>query len=134
MRTSRSANPIITASAGAGGSISPSGSVSVPYGTNQAFSITAAPCYSIADVIVDGSSVGAVSSYTFNNVTLDHTITASFSLNQYTINASAGSGGTITPNGNVLVNCGSDQAFAIRGGRVPQHPAIVAWTARPSAR
>ena len=46
----------ITASAGTGGSISPSGSVSVNAGDNQTFNITADPCYSISDVIVDGVS------------------------------------------------------------------------------
>ena len=71
-------NPTITASAGAGGSISPSGSVVVPYNTNQSFTITADPCFSIAGVLVDGSSVGAVSSYTFTNVKANHTIAASF--------------------------------------------------------
>src|SRR5207244_1540824 len=68
-------DPIITASAGAGGSVTPSGAVTVIYGDNQSFSISAADkCHAIADVKVDGVSVGAVASYTFNNVTTDHTI------------------------------------------------------------
>src|SRR5262249_1895037 len=67
-------NPTITASASAGGSISPSGAVSVTAGANQAFAITPTACFSVADVIVDGSSVGAVTSYTFNNVQANHTI------------------------------------------------------------
>jgi hypothetical protein len=71
-------NTTITASAGANGSISPSGAVTVPYGTNQTFTITADPCYSIANVIVDGSSVGTPSSYTFTNVITNHTISATF--------------------------------------------------------
>jgi hypothetical protein len=68
----------ITASAGTGGSIAPSGSVSVDYGDDQSFSITADAGYHVEDVLVDGSSVGAVTSYTFSNVTADHTISASF--------------------------------------------------------
>src|SRR5262249_49740589 len=99
----------ITASAGAGGSISPNRSVSVASGGSQAFAIAADGCHTIADVVVDGGSVGAVSGYTFSNVTANHTITASFSLNTYTIVASAGSGGSISPSGNVSVNCGSSQ-------------------------
>jgi hypothetical protein len=71
-------NNTITASAGAGGTISPSGAVTVPFGGNQTFTISANACFSIADVVVDGSSVGAVASYTFNNVTANHTIAASF--------------------------------------------------------
>jgi subtilisin-like proprotein convertase family protein len=68
----------IVASAGTGGTISPSGNVIVPNGANQMFTITPDACYSIADVLVDGSSVGAVTSYTFFNVTTGHTISASF--------------------------------------------------------
>src|SRR5439155_21583987 len=56
-------NPIITASAGSGGTISPSGAVSVPYGGSQKFDILPDACHSIDDVKVDGVSVGNVSSY-----------------------------------------------------------------------
>ena len=68
----------ITASAGVNGSISPSGSVNVAEGSNQTFTITANSGYSILDVTVDGVSQGAISSYTFTNVTANHTINASF--------------------------------------------------------
>ena len=70
----------ITASAGANGSISPSESISVNYGGNQTFNITANTGYYIVDVRVNGSSVGAVSSYTFNNVQAAYTISATFAL------------------------------------------------------
>src|ERR1043165_9007455 len=103
----------ITASAGSGGAIAPSGNVSVNCGSNQSFSITPDPCYSIANVVVDGSSVGAVSSYTFTNVQANHAISASFNLISYTITATAGSGGSISPSGSVSVNCGSSQSFSI---------------------
>jgi len=68
----------LTATAGAGGLITPSETVIVNYGSSQTFTITPNTGYQIADVVVDGSSVGAVSSYTFNNVTSNHTIHASF--------------------------------------------------------
>jgi hypothetical protein len=68
----------ILASAEIGGSIDPSGSISVPYGGNQTFAITADTGYHIADVTVDGGSVGTVSSYTFTNVQAEHTIAATF--------------------------------------------------------
>src|SRR5207244_2292327 len=103
----------ITASAGSGGSIGPNGAVSVNCGDDQTFSIAADPCYSISDGVVYGSSRGAVASYTFNNVQTNHTISASFSLNAFTITASAGAGGSIGPNGAVSVNCGANQAFSI---------------------
>jgi hypothetical protein len=68
----------ITASAGAHGSISPSGSVPVNYGGSQTFNINPDVNYNIKKVLVDGISVGPVSSYTFNDIIEDHTITASF--------------------------------------------------------
>ena len=68
----------ITASAGTGGSISPSGSVSVAEGSNKVFTITPNSGYHIDDVLVDGVSVGAVSTYTFTDVAANHTISASF--------------------------------------------------------
>ncbi|MGD0486915.1 MAG: fibronectin type III domain-containing protein [Syntrophorhabdales bacterium] len=69
----------ITASAGTGGAISPSGSVSVERGSNQAFSITPASGYTVDGVTVDGVSVGRVSLYMFNDVMANHTIAATFS-------------------------------------------------------
>ncbi len=70
----------IQANAGTGGSISPSGAVTVDEGANQAFNINPDPGYQINDVLVDGSSVGAVASYTFTDVTDNHTIAASFAV------------------------------------------------------
>ncbi|MBI4768084.1 MAG: FG-GAP repeat protein [Deltaproteobacteria bacterium] len=69
---------IVTASAGSGGSISPSGQVSIPQGANQTFTITPNTGYRIAGVTVDGVSRGAITSYSFSSVTANHTIAASF--------------------------------------------------------
>ena len=68
----------VTATAGEGGSITPAGAVSVKEGASQTFAIAAQEGYAIADVLVDGQSVGAVDSYTFENVTANHTIAALF--------------------------------------------------------
>jgi hypothetical protein len=68
----------VTASAGTGGSISPSGGVTLQSGTGQTFSITPNSGYRIDRVTVDGVSQGAVTSYTFSAVTANHTIVASF--------------------------------------------------------
>jgi hypothetical protein len=107
----------ITASAGTGGTIDPDGAVVVDCGADQGFAIAANPCYDIADVVVDGTThLGPVTNYTFYGVVADHTITASFVLKTYTITASAGTGGTIDPDGAVVVNCGADQGFAIAAG------------------
>ena len=75
------------------------GAVGVDYGANQSFTITPDASYHVADVLVDGVSVGAVASYTFTNVTANHTIAASFAIDTYTITASAGANGSIAPNG-----------------------------------
>ena len=104
----------ITASAGTGGSISPSGAVAVSQGSNQTFTITANSCFSIQDVVVDGVSQGAIASYTFTNVQAAHTISASFASNgPYTITASAGANGSISPAGPTSVACGASQTFTI---------------------
>ena len=118
----------ITASAGTGGTISPSGAVSVNYGTNKTFTITPNTNYHVVDVLVDGSSAGAVTTYTFTNVTASHTISASFAINTYTLTVTtSGTGtGTVTssPTG---INCGSDCSETYNAGT------SVALTASPAA-
>ena len=68
----------IKATAGAGGSISPSGSVSVREGRDQTFTITPDKSYAVSNVKIDGKSIGAVKSYTFENVRRPHTIEVIF--------------------------------------------------------
>ena len=68
----------IKATAGAGGSISLSGNVSVREGGDQTFTITPDKGYAVANVKIDGKSIGAVKSYTFENVSSPHTIEAIF--------------------------------------------------------
>lgn len=91
----------IVAVAGSGGAIEPEGQILVTHGDDKEFIITPDTGYEIADVIVDGVSVGAVANYTFNNVVSDHTIDASFSLLEYTITVSASplEGGTVSGGG-----------------------------------
>ena len=68
----------IKTTAGAGGSISPSGSVSVREGRDQTFTITPDKSYAVSNVKIDGKSIGAVKSYTFENVSRTHTIEVIF--------------------------------------------------------
>ncbi len=68
----------ITALAMPGGTISPSGSTSALTGSNRTFTIAARSGYHIEDVLVDGKSVGPVSSHTFNDVRAAHSISALF--------------------------------------------------------
>ena len=106
-------NPTISASAGAGGAITPTGNITVNYGGSQSFNITTNVGYYIVDVVVDNVSLGGVSSYTFNFVQIPHTITASFAINMFNITASAGSGGSISPNGSVSIIYGESQTFNV---------------------
>ena len=69
---------VITATAGDNGRITPTGDVAVPKGESKTFTITPDSGYHIKDVLVDGKSVGAVSTYTFENVVDNHTIHATF--------------------------------------------------------
>ena len=103
----------IIASAGANGSITPTGNVTVAHGSSRTFTISPFQNYHITDVLVNDVSVGAVSSYTFNNVTVDQTISATFSINTHTITASTGANGYISPSGSVAVNHNSSQLFDI---------------------
>ena len=81
----------IKATAGAGGSISPSGSVSVREGSDRTFTITPDKGYAVANVKIDGKSIGAVKSYTFENVRRNHTIEVSFARANEFIDVPAGS-------------------------------------------
>jgi len=103
----------ITASAGAGGEISPKGSIMANYGTNRSFTITPEKDYRIADLIVDNGSVGAVNSYTFYNITSNHTISAFFAKLTYSITSSFGNNGHINPSGTIVATSGANQAFTI---------------------
>ena len=68
----------IQATTGTGGSITPSGNVSVREGQDQTFTITPDKGYAVANVKIDGKSIGAVKSYTFENVRSTHTIEVIF--------------------------------------------------------
>jgi uncharacterized repeat protein (TIGR02543 family) len=83
---------IVASSSGDGGGISPAGETTVIEGGTQTFTFTPEAGYSVANVLVDGVSVGAVSSYTFNNVSDDHAISVSFAAGAYTLGVSASDG------------------------------------------
>ena len=97
----------ITASAGANGSISPTGVTAVTHGSNQGYTITPSTGYHVLDLLVDGASAGAVTSYTFTNVTAAHTIAASFAINVYNLTYTAGANGTLTGTATQAVNHGA---------------------------
>jgi hypothetical protein len=101
---------VITASAGAGGSISPSGSISVLQGEDQSFTFTPSSGYGIWKTTIDGVD-GLTFGYTFHNVQADHTISVTFGP---TITATAGAGGTITPGGKITYQSGFNKTYYIK--------------------
>ena len=104
----------ITANASEGGTIQPEGEITVYKTDSRTFTIVPELGYRISDVLVDGSSEGAIDSYTFSNVTENHTISAVFvAVPIYTITSSAETGGTISPLGTVMVSEGSSQTYTI---------------------
>jgi hypothetical protein len=107
----------LAASAGNGGSITPSGSIALSSGLNQTFAITPNSGYQIAALTVDGASVGAPSSYTFSNVVASHTIAASFIPASSSVTPSAPSA---TPSGPSVPPSSTGSApFAVNCGGSP---------------
>jgi hypothetical protein len=103
----------IVATAGPHGVIDPSGTVMVNSGENQRFVFDPEACYKVDSVFVDGVyEPDSTTSYTFKNVTDNHTIHVTFAAIEYTITVTQGANGTITP-GTTVVGCGSDLAFSI---------------------
>jgi hypothetical protein len=102
----------ITASAGEGGSISPSGTQSIEYNGSAAYRIRPDEGYEISKVLVDGRDIGAVGSYTFSEIKEDHSIAVQFERKSYGITASAGTGGSISPSGTTKVFHGEGVSYS----------------------
>ncbi|TLY27281.1 MAG: T9SS type A sorting domain-containing protein, partial [Ignavibacteria bacterium] len=105
----------IIATAGLNGLIAPSGALLVARGSTQQFSITPNIGYHLDSLLVDGSRVDSTASYTFFGIGANHRIRAVFAINTYTITATAGPNGTVTPSGTLIVDWGTSQSFAITG-------------------
>ena len=106
----------ITATAGQNGSISPSGAVTVNVGASQTFTVTPNTGYEVDTLTVDGATATLTNdTYTFTNVTADHTISVTFELAPvyHTIVATAHENANISPSGSVSVLEGDDQSFSV---------------------
>ena len=106
----------ITASAGTGGTITPTGAITVGRGGSQTFTIAPDASYKTATVLVDGvNNATAVSTgtYTFTNVQANHTIAVTFTQSTTSITSSAGANGTISPSGTQTVAVGGSQIYTI---------------------
>ena len=86
----------ITPSVGPNGTSLPAAQTTKNYGTSQTVTFTPTTGYHVVDVLVDGVSVGAVTSYPFTGITANHTISATFAINSYTLTYSANANGSIT--------------------------------------
>jgi len=93
------------------GTVNPSGNSTVNYKSNLKYTFSPDAGYHIKDVKVDDVSVGAPDSYTFNEILANHTISVEFAINTYTITATTTGLGTTTPNGDIIVNYGSDTTY-----------------------
>lgn len=104
---------VITATKNEGGTLEPFGDVTLAHHADQTFTIVPEIGCQVADVLIDGVSVGVVTEYTFTDVTAGHSIQALFERQSYTITAAAGDGGSIAPSGAVSVKYGESQTFSI---------------------
>jgi hypothetical protein len=95
------------------GTISPSGLLTVPSGGSQTFAVTPKQGYKVSFLQVDGKSQGAIDTFTFTNVSANHTITAGFSAMTYTIDATSGANGSLLPNSLLRYQQGESQTFTI---------------------
>jgi len=118
----------IVAFADVGGSFNPSGFSTVPQNSNRTYTVAAQTGFYINEVVVDGHPVTATldnavprpgtqglqsGTYTFDNISRNHVITATFVRMDFNITATAGVGGSISPPGNTIVPYGDNQTFSI---------------------
>ncbi|MCX8481332.1 MAG: fibronectin type III domain-containing protein, partial [Sediminibacterium sp.] len=103
----------ITSSAGNGGKIAPQGTSTVHYGSTPSYTITPNTGYIIESIIINGNKVANVNNYIFDSVKADQTIRAVFKLQTFSITATDGEGGSISPKGVIIVNYGSTPRYII---------------------
>ena len=103
----------ITSSAGIGGSIAPQGTSIFNYGTKPIYTITASTGFVIDTVFVNGLKVDSITSYTFDSVKSNQTISVKFKVQTFTITSSAGNGGSISPQGISILNYGTKPIYTI---------------------
>ena len=121
-----SATHTLTASAGAHGGVSPSGETTVSEGADYTYSIAPDAHYHVVDVVVDGASQGALTSYTFTGVTEDRTITASFAPDTFTLSYAANAQGSISGPTPQTVAYGTDGAKVTAVANSGYH--FVSWS------
>ena len=103
----------ITASAGSNGVINPNGSIPVEHGAEQIFTFTPDEHHHIENITVNNQTVGVLTSYQFTDLAADATISASFAIDTYTIEAWAGDNGSIYPAGSIVADYNETIYFEI---------------------
>jgi hypothetical protein len=106
----------IIASAGSNGSISPSGVSYVKYGDSLKYTITPDTGYRVDSVLVDNEFVGSMTSYTFTNVTSNHTISASFAVSQQTTLVEVSTGWSLVSIPRIQLNDSANVVFTGKYG------------------
>jgi len=108
----------IQATTGPNGTVTPLGVTTVNSGGSQVYTIKPNTGYKVYSVTVDGTNITTVPStggtYTFQNVTVAHTISAIFQNLSYTVTATAGANGTITPSGTATLAYGTSPTYTIK--------------------
>jgi len=98
---------------GVGGAISPDAIITLWEGSDQKYEFTPDDCYEVSDVVVNGLSSGPLSEYTFETISEDSTIRVDFAKKTYTVTATAGDNGAISPSDEITAICGEDIIFTI---------------------
>jgi hypothetical protein len=125
----------IAATAGPHGWIAPSGSVSVIYGSNAVFEIGAEPNSHVTNVVVDGLSKGPTNTWIFFNVTTNHSITALFTVDSYSLSVASAFGGA-APAGTNVYDYGTVVPCNVTNSPVPNGTTqyvCTGWTGTGSA-
>ena len=104
----------LTVNANTGVEIAPvAGDTTVEYGASVTYTFTVDSCYEISDVTLDGESLGAITTYTFDAVDDNHVMMVNATVKTYTITATTNEGGSITPAGETSVTCNGTQSYSI---------------------
>ena len=103
----------IISSAGNNGNITPAGTSIVSSGDNISFIIVPNNGYDIDSILVDDAFQSPISILTLTNILKNTTVRVTFKIKTYSIIATAGSGGSISPTGTTIVNFGANQTYTI---------------------
>ncbi len=104
----------ITAEKSGSGTITPEGVTTILEGSSKTFSITPAESHHIASVVVDGIDVGPVGVYTFESISENHAIAATFAIDTFTVTANAHENGSIFPEGVTTADSGASVVLSIK--------------------